>query len=153
MDSHLLVCTDGTQACSTVCLRQVAKVGIKPLLEVSLGERIKQAKEQVKAWKLAVDIRQKAKGEHECEEAVRQEWERAAREKQEVEKKAWTAQETEETVIAHNSSSNASATPLSSGTSSLALFMTNMLPKARITIPRRKEVSPPLSISILTDHC
>ena len=152
MDSHLLVCTDGTQACSAVCLRQVAEVGIEPLLKVSLGKRMKQAEEQVKVWKLAMDTRQKAKDEREREEAVRQERERAAREKREVEKKAWTAQETEETVFTHDSSSNASATPALSGTSSLAPFMTNMLPKARITIPRRKEVSPPLSVSILTDH-
>ena len=153
MDSHLLVRTDGTQAHSAVCLRQAAKVGVEPLLKVGLGKRMKQAEEQVKAWKLAADARQKAKDKHECKEAVRQEWERAAQEKQEVEKKAWTAQETEETVITHDSSSNASVTPLSSGTSSLAPFMTNMLPKVRITIPRRKEVSPPLSVSILTDRC
>ena len=56
MDSHLLVRTDGTQACSAVCLRQVAEVGIKLLLKVGLGERMKQAEEQVKAWKLAADV-------------------------------------------------------------------------------------------------
>ena len=153
MDSHLLVRTDGTQARSAVCLRQAAEVGVEPLLKVGLGERMKQAKEQVKAWKSAADARQKAKDERECEEAARQEWERAAREKREVEKKARTAQETEETVFAHDSSSNASTTPASSGTSSSVPFMTNMLPKARITIPCRKEVSPPLSVSILTDRC
>ena len=153
MDSHLLVHTDGTQARSTVCLRQAAEVSVEPLLKVGLGKQMKQAEEQVKAWKSATDACQKAKDERKCEEAARQERERAAREKQGVEKKAWTAQETEETIVTHNSSSNASAMPPSSGTLSLAPFMTNMLPKAWITIPRRKEVSLPLSISILTDHC
>ena len=153
MDSHLLVRTDGTQACSAVCLRQVAKVSVEPLLKVGLGERMKQAEEQVKAWKSATDACQKAKDKRKHEEAARQERERAAQEKQEVEKKARTAQETEETVVTHDSLSNASTMPPSSGTSSSAPFMTNMLPKARITIPCRKEVSPPLSISILTDHC
>ena len=153
MDSHLLVRTDRTQACSVVCLRQAAEVGVELLLKVSLGKRMKQAKEQVKAWKSAMDVRQKAKDERECEEAACQEWERAAREKQEVKKKAQTAQETEETVVAHDSLLNASMTPPSSRTSSSVPFMTNMLPKARITIPHRKEVSPPLSVLILTDCC
>ena len=153
MDSHLLVHTDGTQAHSMVCLRQAAEVGVKPLLKVGLGERMKQAEEQVKTWKSAADARQKAKDECECEEAVRQERERAAQEKQEVEKKARIAQETEETIVAHDSSSNASTMLLLSGTLSLAPFMMNMLPKAWITIPHRKEVSPPLSVSILTDRC
>ena len=153
MDSHLLVRTDGTQARSAVCLRQAAEVGVEPLLKVGLGERMKQAEEQVKAWKSAADTRQKAKDEREREEAAHQERERATREKQEVEKEARTARETEETVVAHDSSLNVSTMPLSSGTLSSAPFMTNMLLKVWITIPRRKEVSPPLSISILTDHC
>ena len=91
MDSHLLVRTDGTQARSVVCLRQAAEVGVELLLKVSLGERMKQAEEQVKAWKSAADTHQKAKDEREHEEAARQERERAAREKQEVEKEARTA--------------------------------------------------------------
>ena len=153
MDSHLLVCTDGTQACSAVCLRQVAEVGVEPLLKVGLGKRMKQAEEQVKVWKLTVDTLQKAKGKCKHKEVACQKWERAVWEKQEVKKKAWTAQETEETIVAHDSLSNASMMPPSSRTLSLVLFMTNMLSKAQIMIPCRKEVSPSLSISILTDHC
>ena len=153
MDSHLLVCTDRTQACSAVCLGQVAEVSVEPLLKVSLGEQMKQAKEQVKAWKSAVDVRQKAKDERKCKEAACQEQERAAWKKQGVEKKAQTAQETEETVVAHDSSSNASVILPSSGMSSSAPFMMNMLPKVQITIPCRKEVSLPLSVLILTDCC
>ena len=136
-----------------VCLRQAAEVGVEPLLKVSLGKRMKQAKEQVKVWKLTVDTLQKAKGECKHKEVAYQKWERAAWEKQEVKKKAWTAQETEETIVAHDSFSNASMMPPSSRTLSLVLFMTNMLSKAQIMIPCRKEVSPSLSISILTDHC
>ena len=88
MDSHLLVCTDGTQAHSAICLRQAAEVGVKPLLKVSLGERMKQAEEQVKVWKSATDTCQKADGEHKHEEAACQEQKEAEWKKQEVEKKA-----------------------------------------------------------------
>ena len=88
MASHLLVHTDRTQAYSMVCLGQAAKVSVKPLLKVGLGKRMKQAEEQVKAWKLAADTHQKAKGKCEHKETGCQEWERAAWEKQEIKKKA-----------------------------------------------------------------
>ena len=100
-----------------------------------------------------MDVCQKAKDECKHKEAVHQKWERVAWEKQEVKKKTQTAQETKETIVAYNSLSNASGTPPLSRTLSSVPFMMNMLPKARTMIPHRKEVSPPLFISILTDYC
>ena len=56
-----------------VCLKQAAKVSVKLLLKVGLGKRMKQTEEQVKAWKLAADAHQKAKGKCEHKEAACQE--------------------------------------------------------------------------------